>query len=340
MARMKIVGNQAGFANNYFSRPQPDLSFVKSGCTLLDCALGGGWALGRVVNIVGDKSTAKTALAVEALTNFLQQYPEGKAAYRDAEAAFDQGYAEAMCLPIDKVDFGDLDKPIVTMEEFYEDLERFVGTCGGSNRPPGIYVLDSLDALTTDDETKKELGDQGYGTQKAKLLSELFRKLARKVEQSNVLLVIVSQVRDNIGAMFGEKHKRSGGRALDFYASQIVWLSKLKTLDRTIRKAKRAYGVRIKANVKKNKIGLPHRTCEFDFIFGYGVEDMGACLEWLDDVGRIKDVFVDGIAGSLANLETMDNETYRKLQPVVAEATKKVWAEVDTSFLPTRRKYD
>src|SRR5260221_11413579 len=94
-------------ANNYFTNPKPAYSFVKSGCTLLDCALGGGWALGRVVNIVGDKSTAKTALAVEALTNFVRDYPDGKAAYRDAEAAFDQGYSEAMGLPLEKVDFGD-----------------------------------------------------------------------------------------------------------------------------------------------------------------------------------------------------------------------------------------
>src|SRR5260370_36692879 len=114
--KLKISGNQTSLVNNYFTSSKPH-SFVKSGCTLLDCALGGGWVLGRVVNIVGDKSTAKTALAVEALTNFVRDYPDGKAAYRDAEAAFDQGYSEAMGLPLEKVDFGDPDKPLLTMEE-------------------------------------------------------------------------------------------------------------------------------------------------------------------------------------------------------------------------------
>lgn len=324
-------GDAPGLGHNYFTSPKTAINFVKSGCTLLDCALGGGWALGRVANIVGDKSTAKTALAVEALINFMRQYPDGKAAYRDAEAAFDQGYAEAMGLPLQNVDFGDPDKPLITVEDFANDLEKFVTSCGGF----GIYILDSLDALSTEDELSRNLGDQGFGTAKAKLLSEAFRKLTRRVEQSKVLLIIVSQVRDNIGAMFGEKHKRSGGRALDFYASQIVWLARMKTLDKTINKQKRVYGVAIKANVKKNKVGLPHRTCEFDFRFGYGIEDMEASIEWLNSVGRIEELKV-----GIGDIEIMNTAEYRSFEPHVAEVVQKVWAEIDTSFLPKRRKYD
>lgn len=352
MARTKIMANDTGAPeavgeaenvsapsasvpgvghNSYFIRPKPVFSFVKTGCTLLDCALGGGWALGRIVNVVGDKSTAKTALAVEALINFVREYPDGSAAYRDAEAAFDQPYAEAMGLPLEKVDFGDPDKPLITVEDFANDLEKFLGTCKGH----GIYVLDSLDALTTEDELGRNYGDQGFGTAKAKLLSELFRKLTRKIEQSKVLVIIVSQVRDNIGAMFGEKHKRSGGRALDFYASQIVWLARMATLEKSVKKIKRAYGVTIRANVKKNKVGLPHRKCDFDFIFGYGIDDMAACLAFLSDLGKFDTVNI-----GLGDIDKMDEATYREKYPPVTEAVKKVWAEVDTAFLPTRKKYD
>jgi RecA/RadA recombinase len=35
----------------------PTIRFVGSGCAVLDQALGGGWALGRVSNIIGDRST-------------------------------------------------------------------------------------------------------------------------------------------------------------------------------------------------------------------------------------------------------------------------------------------
>ena len=87
------------------SRTKKGYSFVSSGCTLLNCALGGGFPLGQIVNIVGNKSTAKTALATEALINFISAYPDGVPAYRDTESAFDQPYAEAMGLPLEKVRF-------------------------------------------------------------------------------------------------------------------------------------------------------------------------------------------------------------------------------------------
>src|SRR5690348_15144644 len=104
--------------NSYFTSNKENLQFVSTGCTTLDCSLGGGYVLGRMANIVGDKSTAKTGLATEALINFLKQYPQGKAAYRETEGAYDMDYAEAMGLPVEQVDFGDLDDPIVTVEAF------------------------------------------------------------------------------------------------------------------------------------------------------------------------------------------------------------------------------
>ena len=51
----------------YFTSPKKNYDFIRTGCTLLDCVLGGGWALGKVANIVGDKSAGKTLLAMEAI---------------------------------------------------------------------------------------------------------------------------------------------------------------------------------------------------------------------------------------------------------------------------------
>jgi hypothetical protein len=102
-------------SNIYF--PEKTIQFVSSGCTILDCVLGGGYPLGRIVNIVGDRSTAKTALATEAVINFLRQFPEGAAYYRETEAAYDKNYATSMGMPIDKVNFGDEDEPLTTVED-------------------------------------------------------------------------------------------------------------------------------------------------------------------------------------------------------------------------------
>jgi len=321
--------------NHYFNGVKTNLKFVSSGCTVIDCALGGGYVLGRIVNIVGDKSTAKTALACEAITNFLRSH-KGVAAYRETEAAFDKEYAAAMGLPVEQVSFGD--NPLDTVEDFERDLTAFIDKQNGK---PGIYVLDSLDALSDEAEMKREIGEATYGGNKAKALSAMFRKITRKLEHSNILLVVISQVRDNIGAMFGEKHTRSGGKALDFYASQIMWLAHIKTLKKTIKGVERPYGVIIKANVKKNKVGMPFRQCQFEFHFGYGVEDLHASLNYLKDVNRLDAIKLNAnnLKVYLKELDGLDDNEYRTEQNEVAAVVKATWREVENTFLPKRSKY-
>ena len=78
-------------------QPEPtSIMFTGSGCTPLDMALGGGWALDRISNVVGDRSSGKTLLAIEAATNFGIAHPGGSIWYRESEHAFDEHYARAL----------------------------------------------------------------------------------------------------------------------------------------------------------------------------------------------------------------------------------------------------
>jgi len=324
--------------NSYFTDEKANIKFVSTGCTLLDCALGGGAALGRTVNVVGDKSTAKTGTATEVMINFSIQFPKAKIAYRETEEAWDDEYAEAMGLPIDRIDFGDRENPIITVEDFHNDFEAF---CDAQKGEPGLYVLDSFDALSDEAEMARDIDKASFGAAKAKKMSEMFRKITRKQAKANVLLLIVSQVRDNIGAMFGEKHKRSGGKALDFYASQVFWLAHIKILRRTINKVERPYGIEILAKVKKNKVGMPFREAQFIFEFGFGINDLLASVTWLNQVDRLdtlelkKGEYKEYVK-SLADLNSSD---YADERARAAKAVKEVWAEVETTFLPKRQKY-
>lgn len=299
----------------YFANQQKDnLKVVHTGCTLLDCVLGGGWALGRVANIVGDKSTGKTLLAMEAVANFFQQYPTGKAWYNEAEAAFDIEYARALGIPIDKVI---IKNDCATVEDLFNHLDSVLKDA--KTNTPGLYILDSLDALSDSAELDRGISEGSYGAAKAKQLSQLFRRLIRRLEESNICLIIISQVRDSIGVAFGDKHSRSGGKALDFYASQVLWLAHLKLLKRTINKVERPYGTRIRAKCKKNKVGLPWRECEFEVHFGYGIRDMDASISWLSEVG-------------VAWRAALEPHELRTL-------VQKKWADIETSFLPKEKKY-
>jgi recombination protein RecA len=323
---------------NIYFLPETKLEFVSSGCTLLDCVLGNGYPLGRIVNIVGDRSTAKTLLASEAVINFIRKYPNGAAFYRETEAAFDTEYSKSMGMPIDRVEFGDPDKPVTTVEEFAKDLAEFIKKQTTSNKP-GIYILDSLDALSDDAEMTRDIGEGTFGMAKAKAMSILFRTVARKLERTKVLLIIVSQVRDNINAAFGEKYRRSGGKALDFYSSQILFLSHMKTLKRTISKVERPYGIIVKAKTKKNKVALPFRECEFPVIFNYGVDDITASASWLKEVDRLDLITHDEYSGYLKTVEKMKDVDYFAEQKKIVSIVKDTWNEIEHKFLPTRKKY-
>lgn len=328
----------------YFAKPKKEgVTCIPSGCTLLDCVLGGGWPLGRMSNIIGDKSSGKSLLAIEAATNFHLKWPNRPIYYLEAEAAFDEGYAEALGMPVEAVEFVGDDLPDYTIESWYEHLV-FVMKEHAKDKEPILYIVDSLDALSDRAERGRDIDQGSYGAAKPKKVGELFRRLVKEIEKTQMHLMIISQVRDNIGVMFGEKHTRTGGRAMDFYATHCLWLAHVKKLDRTVRKQKRVYGVRIKAQAKKNKLTLPFRECEFPILFGYGVDDITASAEWLDSIGSLDNLehLVPGYKkpGDFAEkVKAKNKEELRRHKAEIDKLVEEEWQELEEEFLPKSSKY-
>lgn len=312
------------------------LKFVTTGCTLLDLAIGGGYPIGRITNIVGDKSTGKTLMAIEATANFDKLFPTGKIWYREAESAFDASYAEGLGAPIKRIKFWPKNaEPFDTIEQFYNDLKTKADYCY-KNKIPGLYILDSLDALSSKAEMEREFGAASFGDGKAKDMSQLFRRLTRHIERAHIAVLIISQIRANIGATFGKQWSRSGGKGLDFYASIILYLAHIKRIARTIDKQKRDIGVRIRAKLDKNKIAQPFRECEFQIRFSYGVEDLLANLEFLKETNGLKKAEIDGL---MDKMDTMTDAEYAKAQDKIKPLVIARWKQIENTFLPTRKKY-
>ena len=329
MKRVKIVSD----GGSYFSQPKSNLHFVPSGSKLLDLALGGGWARSRVSNIVGDKSSGKTLLCIEACANFAKILPKGNIRYRETESAFDPSYAKALGLPVDRVDFGG--EPIDTTEALFKDLTKIAKGA----KQEELVIVDSLDALSDDAEMEREFDKGTFGAQKAKNMSKMFRMLIRDLDKSKITLIIVSQIRDAIGVMYGKKQKRSGGHALDFYASQVVWLTYTGKISRTISGVKRVTGVKIKANIEKNKIALPYREADLKIVFGYGVDDLESCLSWLKESNNLRGLSIGDPKEHLRKMDDMDNAAFKAEVERIHEYVEKTWYSVEQKFLPERRKY-
>ena len=304
------------------------IHFIRSGCTLLDCVLGGGWPLGRLSNVVGDRSTGKSLLCTEACANFMMQYPKGKIRYIDSEAAFDVQYAERLGIDMRGVDLvGDME----TVEELHKSLSEFLD----SVKNGGLFILDSLDALTDQGENESEISKGTFGAKKPKIMSQIFRRLVRKIHEKNVHVMLISQTRDLIGRPYAMKTK-SGGNAVDFFMSHIIWLHKRESIKKTIQGKEYIVGIGVEAKCEKNKISWPFARCEFPLLFGFGIDDVAASVSWLEETGALDRVEKGVTVRKLENaLKKGDADLERRIQSVV----KDVWAENNKKLYPQHGKY-
>jgi recombination protein RecA len=320
--------------------PERSVKFVSSGSTLLDLVLGGGWAQGRVCNIVGDKSAGKTLLAIEAMINFALLLKAMNVSldhihYEEAESAFDEDYATLLGMPHGISRGSD----VRTVEDFERELVKFLGRLSG--RAPSLYILDSLDALSDEAEMGRDIGDASYGGAKAKKLSELFRKRVSELQAKNCTLMVISQIRDNIGVTFGETKKRSGGKALDFYASQVMWLAEVGKLKRTVSGVERVTGVKVQARTKKMKVGPPFREAEVSILFNYGVDDEESMINWLAKYKALAGESTDKeIRASIAKArKERDRPELTAISDMLREMTRDKWQAVEAALMPPMSKY-
>jgi len=157
----------------------------------------------------------------------------------------------------------------------------------------GIYVLDSLDALTSEEQDKRaeeridaienEKEMKGtYGMGKAKYLSqEFFPQLCKTLENKNILLIIISQIRDNTDMFSFEKYSRAGGKALDFYCYMVIWLSTAKRITAKYNGQEAIIGGTNKLKVTKGKVPRPYRECFYTYYYSYGIDNVATGVDYL-----------------------------------------------------------
>ena len=280
---------------------------LSSGSTLLNLACSGrpsvAFLPGHFYFMVGDSASGKTWLAMSAFAEACRNkhYDKHQLIFDNAE----NGALMDLAKYFGKTVKGRLQPPTAampslglnsgTVEEFYFNVERNL------EAGPCVYVLDSMDALTTEDERGKftetrkahEKGKDvsgSYGTSKAKLNSSYLRVVFNKLRETGSILIVLSQTRDNIGfgAQFNPK-TRGGGHALTFYASLEIWTSVAGHIKKTVAGKPRELGIRCKARVKKNRLTGRDRTVEFPIYHSHGIADTDGLVDYLIDEGHWKE---------------------------------------------------
>ena len=320
-------------------------SFLSTGCTLLNLANTDnpfhGFRLGRIVNIIGDTHTGKTLLALTMLAEAANNpaFDNYDLVYDDAEAAnsFNLEYLFGKKTASRLAEWYVDNDPSDTVEDWQENLYDML-----AGEKPFIYVIDSMDSLTWEDEQElieenlaaRKKGNETkstYGMGKAKRNSQIMRGINDRLEGTKSLLVIISQVRDNIGMSFAKKYTRAGGRALDFYSSHIMWLS----CKQKIKSKSLVIGSNVMAKVSKTKETGKIRDVDFQTYYDYGVDDISSNIEYLLANNVWKKEKRTIVVPELDLNGTIDKVIgqieERGLQDTVAELVGETWNEIENS---------
>ena len=248
------------------SQERESIKRFSSGCIQLDEALGGGWPVGRLIEIYGSESSGKTSLCYHAVSEFQKAFPDDDIAWIDSEYAMDPDYAEKLDVDTDSIIFCQPESGDTALEVVRKLIQSGVK----------LIVIDSVAALTPKEELEGEITDSGGGIAvQARLMSRALRTLNGEAGRSGSTLIFTNQVRDKPGVMWGERSTTPGGRALKFYASIRVDL-RIVGSDKD---GEKVVSVRVKALVKKNKVAPPLRVTNFVITFGRGIDSVASIFD-------------------------------------------------------------
>ena len=233
-------------------------SLYSWGIKSVDDILGG--LPNRIVELFGNEGCGKTTLALHAIADIQKKGKRG--VFIDAEGGMSDKYAKAIGV--------DTDKWVYIRKTSMEDNLNIICKLLQSTET-GIVVLDSLAALVpkvvSDDFLVKEDFNKKHVADRARLLSESLPMLMGLCVEYGNTLIIINQVRDKVGIMFGNPLTTPGGKALKHMAMQRIQVNYTEK----IKKGEKIIGKKVKIVAVKNKIASPDNAVILNLIYGKGM---------------------------------------------------------------------
>lgn len=238
---------------------------LSTGSLTLDVVLGGGWPTNQWVEIVGEASHGKTAIALKTIATNQALDPNFTAVWIAAEP-FDKGYAEMCGVDTERVLLVETN----SMEDAFDACIQFMESKGVD-----LVVVDSLPALVPSAEDEKDMEEFTVG-RGALITNKFFRKVSAATrrdlveDERPVLGIMINQYRMKIGVMHGDPRTTPGGLGKDYAYSIRCEVKRDEWLEVGTGQEKRRVGQTIRVKTIKNKTFAPQQTAYVDFYFAEG----------------------------------------------------------------------
>ena len=239
-----------------------------SGHPSIDDALGGGWPIGRVIEVYGPESGGKTTACLHAVAEHQMAFPDEDIAFIDVEHSLDQEYAEALGV--------DLEPLMICQPESGEQAVNVLRQLIALGVK--LIVVDSVAALTTTNEMGGDIGDD-HMAERARLMNRTLRMITADAGKRGCTVFFTNQIYEKIGVTYGEKTTTPGGRALKFYASVRAEIRRIGSEKESAADDADVVGAKTKFTVKKNKTAPPFRVATITLTFGVGFDRVIGVLD-------------------------------------------------------------
>lgn len=254
--------------------------WVKTQSLLLDRIISGGKGIpcGRITTITGKVSSGKTTIATHILAEVQAQ--GGVAVLLDTEYAFDR--ARAQRIGISESDLilcqpSCVEDALATIEKMVEVIRDVAPDT------PLVIVWDSVAGTPSRSELDDAFGKATFGIV-ARLMSQGLRKIVKLIAEQHVVLILINQLRDDIGSMWGGS-TMIAENAIRYHSSIVIDCSRKEIL-RTNEVAE-PHGIKASVYVNKNKIHPPFKTAEIVIRFDQGMDTTASLLEVANALGLV-----------------------------------------------------